>query len=208
MDKFTIFTGKPAVIYRNDIDTDQIIPKQFLKNILRTGYGQSLFYDWRYQSDGRPNPAFILNQPAYQDAQILIAGTNFGSGSSREHAAWALMDFGFRVVIAESFGPIFYNNATKNGLLPIKLTKAEVKSLSQATDQDRITVDLTNLTVQFREQTFHFTFEPMYRYKFLNGLDDIDLTLAHADEIDQFEQQLPDFGAAAPGVPVKSTLHS
>lgn len=199
MEKFTIHTGKPAVIARNDIDTDQLIPKQFLKNILKTGYGISLFYDWRYLKDGKPNPDFILNQPNYKDATILIAGTNFGSGSSREHAAWALTDFGFKAVIAEGFGPIFYMNATKNGLLPIRLTHDQIQILNQATDADRITIDLPKQVVSFRDQTFPFDFEAMYKYKFINGLDDIDITLQHEDEITAFEQNIPDFEADHPG---------
>lgn len=206
MDKFTTHVGKPAVILRNNIDTDQLIPKQFLKNILRTGYGISLFYDWRYDENGKPKPDFILNQPAYQDATILVTGSNFGSGSSREHAAWALTDFGFKAVIAESFGPIFYMNATKNGLLPIKLPKNQIEILATATDQDRIKIDLPNQTVSFKQQTFSFEFEPMYRYKFINGLDDIDITLQHEAQISAFEAKLPDFENATPGDMAKSGL--
>ena len=204
MDKFTTHIGKPAVIRRNNIDTDQLIPKQFLKNILRTGYGISLFYDWRYDATGKPNPDFILNQPAYQDATILITGSNFGSGSSREHAAWALIDFGFKAVIAESFGPIFYMNATKNGLLPIQLPKAQIDLLATATAEDKITIDLPQQTVTFKDHHFPFDFEAMYRYKFINGLDDIDITLQHADEITAFEAKLPDFAAKHPGEMAKS----
>ncbi|GAF40318.1 3-isopropylmalate dehydratase, small subunit [Agrilactobacillus composti DSM 18527 = JCM 14202] len=206
MEKFTVFEGKPAVIMRNDIDTDQLIPKQFLKNILKTGYGISLFYDWRYDENGKPRPDFILNKPEYKDATILVAGTNFGSGSSREHAAWALTDFGFKTVIAEGFGPIFYMNATKNGLLPIKLSHDDVQFIGQATDQDRIKIDLPQQTVTFRGKAFHFDFEEMYRYKFINGLDDIDITLQHEAEITQFENKLPDFAANNPGDMSKSEL--
>lgn len=205
MEPFITHTGKPAVILRNNIDTDQLIPKQFLKNILRTGYGTHLFYDWRYQKNGQPNPDFILNQPSYQDATILITGRNFGSGSSREHAAWALTDFGFKVVIAESFGPIFYMNATKNGLLPIQLPAEQIQYLATATAKDRIQIDLQKQTVTFHDQQFSFEFEAMYRYKFLNGLDDIDITLQHETQITDFEAKLPNFSGLHPGTPSKIT---
>lgn len=206
MEKFTQHIGKPAVIHRNNIDTDQLIPKQFLKNILRTGYGISLFYDWRYDQNGKPNPDFILNQPAYQDATILITGSNFGSGSSREHAAWALIDFGFKSVIAESFGPIFYMNATKNGLLPIQLPKDQIAILATATSQDQIKIDLIQQTVTFKDHVFSFNFEEMYRYKFINGLDDIAITMTHEAEITDFEAKLPDFAAPMPGDMTKSAI--
>src|ERR1700682_5430717 len=138
MQSFTIHTGTAALLERDSVDTDQIIPKQFLKRIERTGYGDFLFFDWRFDTDGRPNPAFALNAPQYAGASILIAGKNFACGSSREHAVWALRDYGFRAVIAESFADIFHNNALKSGLLPVTLGPHEVRALLDLADRKRV----------------------------------------------------------------------
>jgi 3-isopropylmalate/(R)-2-methylmalate dehydratase small subunit len=177
------------------VDTDQIIPKQFLKRIERTGYGEFLFFDWRRIQDGpqagQPDPAFILNDPRYSGAQILIAGKNFGCGSSREHAAWALTGFGFLVVIAPSFADIFFSNAGKNGMVLVRLPESDVELLtarSTANPAHRITISLDAQTVT-DEQGFSATFDidPFRKYCLLNGLDDIGLTLRHAAALDAFE---------------------
>jgi 3-isopropylmalate/(R)-2-methylmalate dehydratase small subunit len=178
-----------------NIDTDQIIPKQFLKRIERTGYGDFLFYDWRYDLDTPdavpPRPDFVLNKPAYQGARILLAGKNFGCGSSREHAAWALTDYGFLAVIAPSFADIFFSNAGKNGMVLVRLPEAEVELLIQrstANPAHKITINLEAQTVT-DEQGFSATFEidPFRKYCLLNGLDDIGLTLRHESALDAFE---------------------
>jgi 3-isopropylmalate/(R)-2-methylmalate dehydratase small subunit len=177
------------------VDTDQIIPKQFLKRIERTGYGDFLFFDWRYQhegpADGQPDPSFILNDPRYKGAQILIASKNFGCGSSREHAAWALTDYGFLVVIAPSFADIFFSNAGKNGMVLVRLPESDVELLtarSTANPAHRITISLEAQTVT-DDQGFSATFDidPFRKYCLLNGLDDIGLTLRHAAALDAFE---------------------
>ena len=179
----------------SNIDTDQIIPKQFLKRIERTGYGDFLFYDWRRIQDGpqagQPDPAFILNDPAYKGAKILIAGKNFGCGSSREHAAWALTDFGFLVVIAPSFADIFFSNAGKNGMVLVRLPESDVELLtarSAANPAHKITINLEAQTVS-DDQGFSASFDidPFRKYCLLNGLDDIGLTLRHAAALDAFE---------------------
>jgi 3-isopropylmalate/(R)-2-methylmalate dehydratase small subunit len=179
----------------SNIDTDQIIPKQFLKRIERTGYGEFLFYDWRYDLDTPdavpPRADFVLNKPAYQGARILLAGKNFGCGSSREHAAWALTDYGFLAVIAPSFADIFFSNAGKNGMILVRLSEADVELLthrSVANPAHKITVNLEAQTVT-DDQGFHahFDIDPFRKYCLLNGLDDIGLTLRHAAELDTFE---------------------
>ena len=180
---------------RPNVDTDQIIPKQFLKRVERTGFGQFLFYDWRFLSDGEPDRSFILNEPQYRGASILIAGKNFGCGSSREHAPWALADYGFRAIVAPSFADIFANNCLKNGLLPVTLTGAEVTELmrrAEAVNGYQLTVDLERQTV--RDTTdFSATFEiaEFQRYCLLEGLDDIGVTLKHESEIASFEKRRP-----------------
>jgi 3-isopropylmalate/(R)-2-methylmalate dehydratase small subunit len=183
--------GRVAVLDRPDVDTDQIIPKQFLKRIERTGYGEFAFFDWRYDADGNPLPGFELNQPQFADAKILLAGRNFGCGSSREHAAWALQDYGFDVVIAPSFGDIFRSNAGKVGIVVIELPERDVKDLMEAIDLDRgsdITVDLEGKTVTAPDgRVIPFAFDEATRYRLLNGLDDIGLTLQHEDAIAAFE---------------------
>jgi 3-isopropylmalate/(R)-2-methylmalate dehydratase small subunit len=181
----------------SNIDTDQIIPKQFLKRIERTGYGEFLFYDWaRIQEGpqaGQPDQTFVLNDPRYAGAQILIAGKNFGCGSSREHAAWALTDFGFLVVIAPSFADIFFSNAGKNGMVLVRLPEADVELLTHRSAQNpahQISINLTTQTIS-DDQGYQATFEidPFRKYCLLNGLDDIGLTLRHAAELDTFESQ-------------------
>ena len=183
--------GRVAVLDRPDVDTDQIIPKQFLKRIERTGYGQYAFFDWRFDDEGKERPGFELNQPQFAGARILLAGRNFGCGSSREHAAWALQDYGFDVVIAPSFGDIFRSNAGKIGMVLVELPDEHVKELMESVDLDRgseLTVDLEALTVTTPAgKVLPFVFDESTRYRLLNGLDDIGLTLEHEDEIAAFE---------------------
>jgi 3-isopropylmalate/(R)-2-methylmalate dehydratase small subunit len=183
--------GRVAVLDRPDVDTDQIIPKQFLKRIERTGYGQYAFFDWRFDGDGSERPGFELNQPQFEGARILLAGRNFGCGSSREHAAWALQDFGFDVVIASSFGDIFRSNAGKVGMVIVELPEEQVKELMESVDLDRgsdLVVDLEALTVTTPSgKVVRFAFDESTRYRLLNGLDDIGLTLQHEDAIAAYE---------------------
>ncbi len=193
MKAFTKHTGLAAPMDRSNVDTDQIIPKQFLKRIERTGFGKFLFFDWRFEADGSEKPDFVLNQPAYRKASVLVARQNFGNGSSREHAVWALDDFGFRCVIAESFADIFYNNCSKNGVLPVVLTTEQVEQLHQkiaADDSYQVTVDL-EANIVTDESGFSATFEidDFRRKCFLEGLDQIGLTLTHEDKIAKFESQ-------------------
>ena len=186
--------GLAAPLDRANIDTDQIIPKQFLKRIERTGYGEFLFYDWRFDVDGARNPAFVLNQPQYQGASLLVSGKNFGCGSSREHAPWALLQFGFRAVIAPSFADIFKNNSLKNGLLPIELTDSKVADVMRRaqTGACELTVDLESCRVSTTDGfTAEFAVDPFARHCLLNGLDDIDLTLQHAHNIADYEASRP-----------------
>ncbi|HAC90979.1 MAG TPA: 3-isopropylmalate dehydratase small subunit [Planctomycetaceae bacterium] len=191
MRAFTIHEGLVAALDRANIDTDQIIPKQFLKRIERTGFGQYLFFDWRFRDDGSDNPDFELNQQAVRGASILLARRNFGSGSSREHAVWALDDFGFRVVLAPSFADIFFNNCFKNGVLPIKLSEDQIEELFERFAQNpgyRLSVDLNTCTVSdSKGLKFDFQVQEFRRHCLLNGLDDIALTLQHADKISKYE---------------------
>ena len=195
MEPFVTHTGLALPMDRTNVDTDQIMPKQFLKRIERTGFGQFLFFDWRFLPDGSPNPAFELNQPQYQGATVLVAGKNFGCGSSREHAPWGLADYGFRVIIAPSFADIFYNNCFKNFMLPVTLPEAQVNELlrnAQTRPGYRLTVDLTNQTVTDGEGfTASFDVDPFRKHCLLNGLDDIGLTLQHADAISAYEARQP-----------------
>jgi len=183
--------GRVAVLDRPDVDTDQIIPKQFLKRIERTGYGQFAFYDWRFDEDGNERAGFELNQPQFSGARILLAGRNFGCGSSREHAAWALQDFGFDAVIAPSFGDIFRSNAGKIGIVLVELPDEQVKAMMEAVDLDRgsgAVVDLEALTVTTPDgKVLPFAFDESTRHRLLNGLDDIGLTLQHEAEIAAYE---------------------
>ena len=194
MQKFNRHTGKTVAIYRQNIDTDQIIPKQFLKRIERTGYGAYLFYDWRFAADGTPTD-FILNDSAYDDASILITGANFGCGSSREHAPWSLMDYGFRAVIAPGFADIFFSNALKNGLLPVVLSEEKVSELVERSmlDSDHnLTIDLQSRTISDDGFAAKFEIDEFNRHCLLNGLDDIELTLQHEPLIREFEARLSD----------------
>lgn len=185
MKAFTKHTGLVAPLDRANVDTDQIIPKQFLKRIERTGFGQFLFYDWRYLPDGRENPDFVLNDPRYQRASILVAGKNFGCGSSREHAPWALGEFGFRVIIAPSFADIFANNCFKNGMLPIVLDEATVQELMRSS---KLVVNLETQTITDESGlSIRFMVNEFQRYCLLEGLDDIGLTLKHEDAIRAYE---------------------
>jgi 3-isopropylmalate/(R)-2-methylmalate dehydratase small subunit len=200
MQPFTRVEGLVAPLDRSNVDTDAIIPKQYLKSIKRTGFGVTLFDDWRYLDPGepgmdhstrRPNPDFVLNQPRYQGAQILLARKNFGCGSSREHAVWALTDYGFRAVIAPSFADIFFNNSFKNGLLPIVLDEAVIDGLFQAVASEEgytLTVDLPAQTVTAPSgESWSFEVDPFRKHCLVNGLDDIGLTLQHADDIRAYE---------------------
>ena len=196
MKAFVNHTGLVATMDRSNVDTDQIIPKQFLKRIERTGFGQFLFFDWRFDENGNPNPEFELNRPEFSDASILVGRKNFGNGSSREHAVWALDDYGFHAVIAESFADIFYNNCSKNGVLPVVLTADEVELIHQKVAQQtgyQLSVDLEKQIVS-DDTGFEAKFEidDFRRECFLNGLDQIALTLNHTDKIAAFEQARAD----------------
>jgi 3-isopropylmalate/(R)-2-methylmalate dehydratase small subunit len=185
---FTKHTGLVAPLDRANVDTDQIIPKQFLKRIERTGFGQFLFYDWRYLPDGQPNPSFVLNDPRYQGASILVADKNFGCGSSREHAPWALGEFGFRVIIAPSFADIFANNCFKNGMLPIAIPVDEIMKRAQEVEGYELTVDLeTQMITDENGLSVSFVVGSFQRYCLLEGLDDIGLTLRHEEAIKAYE---------------------
>ena len=195
MKPFTVHRGRVAPLDRVNVDTDQIIPKQFLKRIERTGFGQFLFYDWRFSADGNKNADFVLDEPRYEGASILVAGKNFGCGSSREHAVWALSDFGFRAVISSSFADIFANNSTKNGFLAVQLTEddaAELMQRAQEIDDYQVTIDLEKCEV--RDETdfrARFSMDEFVRHCLLNGLDDIGLTLQHEPEIAAYEAEHP-----------------
>jgi 3-isopropylmalate/(R)-2-methylmalate dehydratase small subunit len=195
MEPFVKHTGVVAALDRANVDTDQIIPKQFLKRVERTGFGEFLFFDWRYHEDGSVCPGFELNAPTLKGASILVAGKNFGSGSSREHAPWALMDYGFRVIIAPSFADIFFNNCFKNGLLPIALPDETVYRIMEKAKAGGANGMPYLLTVDLDAQKITdavgievpFTVDPFRRHCLLNGLDDIGLTLQYASDIDAFE---------------------
>ena len=169
-----------------NVDTDQIVPKQFLKLVQKTGFGEFLFFNWRYDEKKNPDPNFILNDPTYKDSKILVAGDNFGCGSSREHAVWALQDFGFSVIIAPSFADIFYSNCFKNGVLPITLSQEQVESLQNS--KSTVTVDLENQTITTDSDTISFDIDPHKKKILLEGLDDIALTLQYEDKISEFEK--------------------
>lgn len=191
MEPFVSFAGKAAVLDRVNVDTDQIIPKQFLKRVERTGFGKFLFYDWRFQRDGSENPSFELNQPENKEASLLIAEKNFGCGSSREHAPWALADYGFKVIIAPSFADIFYNNCLKNGILPIVLEEDEVRDLMAESHKGRreLHVDLQNQTITGESgSVIRFNVDPYWKDMLLNGKDEIDVTLDEEQKITAYEQ--------------------
>ncbi|WP_076415149.1 3-isopropylmalate dehydratase small subunit [Shewanella sp. UCD-KL12] len=201
MNPFISHTGLAVMIDSANVDTDQIIPKQFLSKVTRDGFGVHLFHDWRYLDDAgdQPNPEFTLNYPRYKGASILISQENFGCGSSREHAPWALADFGLRAIIAPSFADIFYGNSINNGLLPVKLTDVEVQQLMdevEAKEGAEIIVDLEALTVRSPSGAiFSFEIAQSARHNLLNGLDAIGLTLSHADTISNYESALPNWKA-------------
>ena len=201
MEKFTVFNGVVCPLDRSNVDTDAIIPKQFLKSIKRTGFGPNLFDEWRYLDHGEPgmdnskrplNPDFVLNDPRYAGAQILLARENFGCGSSREHAPWALEDYGFKVIIAPSFADIFFNNSFKNGLLPIILDAQAVDGLfakANGPEALKIEVDLGSQTLSVGNETISFNVDPFRKHCLLEGLDDIGLTLQHVDDIKTYEEK-------------------
>ncbi|MDD8060320.1 MULTISPECIES: 3-isopropylmalate dehydratase small subunit [Shewanella] len=201
MQAFTAHTGLAVAIDSANVDTDQIIPKQFLSKVTRDGFGVHLFHDWRYLDDAgdKPNPEFALNKPRYKGASILLAQENFGCGSSREHAPWALADFGLRVIIAPTFADIFYGNSINNGLLPVKLPAQQVQQLMDevaATEGAQITVDLQALTVTSPSgEVFNFSLVDSARHKLLNGLDAIGLTLSFEQDISDYETQIPQWYA-------------
>ena len=194
MESFDKLTGVVLPMNRVNVDTDQIIPKQFLKRVERTGFGEFLFFDWRYNDDGTPNADFILNKAGYENAEVIVAGRNFGSGSSREHAPWALGQYGFKVVVAPSFADIFRNNCLENGLLPIVLPEETVQRIIANAEADpgyRLNVDLEAERVwdESEDVAADFSIEPFQRYCLLNGLDSIGLTLEHEDNISEFESR-------------------
>ncbi|MFT6896024.1 MAG: 3-isopropylmalate/(R)-2-methylmalate dehydratase small subunit [Paraglaciecola sp.] len=189
-----LHTGTAAPLDQANVDTDQIIPKQFLTSVTKSGYGKHLFHDWRYldQHEQEPNPEFVLNKPQYQGASILMARENFGCGSSREHAPWALADYGFKVVIATSLADIFYGNCINNQLLPVQLPSAQIDALFAAVHDDadcQITVDLAAQEVRFNQQIFHFDIAEHHKNNLLKGLDAIGQTLELADKISHYESQ-------------------
>jgi 3-isopropylmalate/(R)-2-methylmalate dehydratase small subunit len=195
MQPFVRHEGLVAPLDRVNVDTDAIIPKQFLKRIERTGFGEFLFFDWRFDPKGKENPDFVLNRPPYRNATILLARANFGCGSSREHAPWALADYGFRAVIAPSFADIFFNNCLKNGMLPVRLTDAEIDELFRRASRPegcRLTIDLEKQTVSDGAGfSAAFDVDPFRKKCLLEGLDDVGLTLKHDAEIAAFESRRP-----------------
>jgi 3-isopropylmalate/(R)-2-methylmalate dehydratase small subunit len=201
MERFTTLTGVAAPLRMVNVDTDMIIPKQYLKTIKRTGLGKGLFAEMRYQDDGSENPDFVLNKPAYRQAKILVADDNFGCGSSREHAPWALQDFGIRAVISTSFADIFYNNCFKNGILPITVSKEELEKLFDDAERGAnatLSIDLDKQEIRGPDGgVIRFHVDPFRKHCLLNGLDDIGLTLQKAEAIDSFEKKA---GAARPWV--------
>ena len=193
MEKFTKLTGVAAPMDMINIDTDMVIPKQFLKTIKREGLGKHLFHEMRYDADGNENPDFVLNKPAYRNAEIIVAGDNFGCGSSREHAPWALLDFGIRCIVAESFADIFYNNSFKNGILPIVLPREDVAKLMDDAERGAnatLTIDLEKQTIQGPDGgTIRFEIDPFRKRCLMEGLDDIGLTMEKGKKIDAFEEK-------------------
>lgn len=195
MEPVTTIRGVAAPLPRANVDTDQIIPKQFLKRIERSGFGEFLFYDWRADPEGEPDPSFVLNKPAYAESVVLVTGPNFGSGSSREHAPWALEDWGFKAIIAPSFADIFTGNCAKVGLLTVVLTAGEVEELTAIADVpgNEVTVDLETQTVTADGFSATFDIDPFVKHCLLNGLDHIALSLEYRDEIDTFEASRPTY---------------
>ncbi len=192
MQPFITHSGLVAPMNRVNVDTDQMVPKQFLKALTRQGFGRTLFYDWRYLPGEKPNPEFVLNYPRYKGASVLLARANFGCGSSREHAPWAIGDYGFRVILAPSYADIFYNNCFKNGILPAELTEAQIEELFQRTEKEdgyKLTVDLPSQTVKDNHGLeYKFEIASSRKEVLLKGLDDIGTSLLHADSIDTYEK--------------------
>ena len=193
MNPFEIFSSKMIPIDLINIDTDQIIPKQFLKLVLKTGYDRFLFYDWRYDTDGKPKTDFVLNNPKYRDRSILLVRDNFGSGSSREHAVWALRDFGIRVVLAPSFADIFYSNCFKNGVLPIILSQDIIEYLFKNADTAQIRVDLAAQRIEFDAKSLHFDVSESNKRMLLEGMDEIAMTLKFESHISDYEKKKPTY---------------
>lgn len=189
MEPIRIIKSKATPLDMANIDTDQIIPKQFLKLVQRTGYGKYLFYDWRFDKNGKLKPNFVLNDPKYQGREILVTRDNFGSGSSREHAVWALEDYGFKAIIAPSFADIFYSNCFKNGILPIKLNASDVEYLIRDADDEEIKIDLAVQEVLVAHKILHFQIDESRKKKLLEGLDDIDVTLKMESQIVEYEKK-------------------
>lgn len=189
MEPIRIIKSKATPLDMANIDTDQIIPKQFLKLIQKTGYGKYLFYDWRFDENGKLKPNFVLNDPKYQEREILVTRDNFGSGSSREHAVWALEDYGFKAIIAPSFADIFYSNCFKNGILPIKLNASDVEYLIRDADDEEIKIDLAVQEVLVAHKILHFQIDESRKKKLLEGLDDIDITLNMESQIAEYEKK-------------------
>jgi len=191
MEKFNILKGVPVNLPMINVDTDMIIPKQFLKTIKRTGLGKSLFFDMRYDETGKENKEFVLNKEPYKNSSILLAGKNFGCGSSREHAPWALLDFGIKCVISQSFADIFYNNCFKNGMLPIILNERQIKELAQYSDRkENIEINLKEQEIRFGNNKIKFEIEPFRKKSLLEGLDDIALSLKKSKQIDNYESMI------------------
>ncbi|WP_068715142.1 3-isopropylmalate dehydratase small subunit [Vibrio tritonius] len=198
MTGFKQHTGLVVPLDAANVDTDAIIPKQFLQKVTRTGFGKHLFHDWRFLDDAgeQPNPEFVLNKPQYQGASILLARENFGCGSSREHAPWALADYGIQVMIAPSFADIFYGNSINNQMVPVRLTEIEVDEIFQfvqTTEGAEVTVDLETMKVTANSKEYNFEIDEFRRHCLLNGLDNIGLTLQHADKIAEYEANIPNF---------------
>lgn len=187
MEKFKTIKSIATPLDKVNIDTDQIIPKQFLKLVQKTGFGQYLFYDWRFEKDGKPRADFVLNNPKYRGSRILLTRDNFGCGSSREHAAWALLDYGFTVIIAQSFADIFYNNCFKNGILPVKIDNKTLDMLFN--NASEIVVDLEKQIIKTIDMTIPFEIENHRKKTLLEGLDDISTTLQYEDKISQYEKK-------------------
>jgi 3-isopropylmalate/(R)-2-methylmalate dehydratase small subunit len=193
MEKFKVITSKATPLDIVNVDTDQIIPKQFLKLVQRTGYGKYLFYDWRFDKEEKPKSGFILNKLKYRDRQILLTQDNFGSGSSREHAVWAILDYGFRAIIAPSFADIFYENCFKNGVLPIRLNHQEIEYLFKMVEDAEITIDLAKQKIMIDSKIIYFELDKLRKRILLEGLDEIEITLELDEYIDKFEKENSSF---------------
>lgn len=190
MKPIKIINSKVTPIDMANVDTDQIIPKQFLKLVQRSGFGKFLFYNWRYDEFGNQRPDFVLNNEKYKGREILLSRANFGCGSSREHAVWAIADFGFKAVISSSFADIFYNNCLKNGILPVILEETELECLFEVSEREEVHINLVRQEVSFSHKTLHFQIDNANKRKLLEGLDDIDITLTMEDKIIEYERNM------------------